>query len=132
MSEKERDRHRSKGIFTVTQLSYTFRPRRTPKRAKNPAKPHHFALQALAIRENTVYIHGTPELPECKNRVYLDIEGLPDRGFYYLIGALIVTEERETFHSFWADTESDQPHLSPVRRSYFPAARLTRFSLRRL
>ncbi len=108
MSEKERARHRSKGIFTVTQLSYTFRPRRTPKRAKSPAKPHHFALQALAIRENTVYIHGTPELPECKNRVYLDIEGLPDRGFYYLIGALIVTDERETFHSFWADTESDQ------------------------
>ena len=108
MSEKERSRHRSKGIFTVTQLSYTFRPRRTPKRAKNPVKPHHFALQALAIRENTVYIHGTPELPECKSRVYLDIEGLPDRGFYYLIGALIVTEERETFHSFWADTESDQ------------------------
>ncbi len=108
MSEKERARHRSKGIFTVTQLSYTFRPRRTPRRAKNPAKPHHFALQALAILENTIYIHGTPELPECKSRVYLDIEGLPDRGFYYLIGALIVTEERETFHSFWADTESDQ------------------------
>lgn len=108
MSEKERARHRSKGIFTVTQLSYTFRPRRAPKRAKNPAKPHHFALQALAIRENTIYIHGTPELPECKSRVYLDIEGLPDRDFYYLIGALIVTEERETFHSFWADPESDQ------------------------
>lgn len=108
MSGKERARHRSKGIFTVTQLSYTFRPQRTPKRAKDRAKPHHFALQALAIRENTVYIHGTPELPECKSRVYLDIEGLPDRGFYYLIGALIVTEERETFHSFWADTDSDQ------------------------
>ncbi len=108
MSEKERARHRSKGIFTVTQLSYTFRPRRTPKRAKNPAKPHHFALQALAIRENCVYIHGSPVLPECKSKVYLDIEGLPDRDFHYLIGALIVTEERETFHSFWADTESDE------------------------
>ena len=108
MSEKERARHRNKGIFTVTQLSHTFRPRRTPKRAKNPAKPHHFSLQALAIRENCVYIHGSPELPECKSRVYLDIEGLPDRDFHYLIGALIVTEERETFHSFWADTESDE------------------------
>ena len=49
MSAKERERHRSKGIFTIDQLSYTFRPRRTPKRTKNPAKPHHFALQALAI-----------------------------------------------------------------------------------
>jgi len=108
MSEKERSRHRNKGIFTVTQLSYTFRPRRTPKRAKNPAKPHHFSLQALAIRENMVYIHGTPELPQCNSQVYLDIEGLPDRNFYYLIGALVVCDGREKFHSFWAETESEQ------------------------
>lgn len=108
MSEKERAQHRSKGIFTVTQLSYTFRPRRTPKRAKNPAKPHHFSLRALAIRERCVYIHGSPILPECKSKVYLDIEGLPDRDFYYLIGALVVSDEGETFHSFWANTKSDE------------------------
>jgi hypothetical protein len=108
MSAKERERHRSKGIFTVNQLSYTFRPRRTPKRTKYPAKPHHFALQALAIRENTVYIHGTPEFPECKSQVYLDIEGMPDRDSYYLIGALVVADGQETFHSFWADTLAAQ------------------------
>lgn len=107
MSDKERARHRSKGIFTVTQLSYTFRPRRTPKRAKNPAKPHHFALQALAIREKCVYIHGTPTIPECTCQIFLDIEGLPDREFYYLIGALVVFEDHQSFHSFWADTKSD-------------------------
>ncbi len=111
MSEKERSRHRSKGIFTITQLSYTFRPRRTPKRAKNPAKPRYFALQALAIREDTIYIHGTPELPESISRVYLDIEGLPDREFNYLIGALIVTPGQEVFHSLWADAESDQASI---------------------
>jgi hypothetical protein len=33
-----------------------------------------------------------PEIPDCKTRVYLDIEGLPDREHYYLIGALIITE----------------------------------------
>ena len=108
MSEKERARHPSKGIFTVTQLSYTFKPRRPSKRAKNPAKPHHFALQALSIRENCVYIHGSPALPECKSKVYLDIEGLPDRDFHYLIGAWIVSEERESFHSFWADAKSEE------------------------
>jgi predicted RecB family nuclease len=108
MSAKERERHRSKGIFTVNQLSYTFRPRRTPKRTKYPAKPHYFALQALAIRENTVYIHGTPGFPECKSQVYLDIEGLPDRDSYYLIGALVVADAQETFHSFWADTLAEQ------------------------
>jgi predicted RecB family nuclease len=111
MSEKERKKLHSKGIFTVTQMSYTFRPRRTPKRAKNPAKPRYLALQALAIRENTVYIHGTPTLPQAKTEVYLDIEGLPDRDFYYLIGALIVSHGHEVFRSFWADTQSDEPAI---------------------
>ena len=108
MSAKERERHRSKGIFTVNQLSYTFRPRRIPKRTKHPAQPHHFALQALAIRENKVYIHGTPEIPECKTQVYLDIEGLPDRDSYYLIGAFVVADGQESFQSFWADTVANQ------------------------
>jgi predicted RecB family nuclease len=108
MTEKERSRHRGKGIFTVNQLSYTFRPRRTPKRAKNLAKPHYLALQALSIRENTVHIHGNPQLPESKSKVYLDIEGMPDSEFYYLIGALVVSDGQETFHAFWADQNSDE------------------------
>jgi predicted transposase YbfD/YdcC len=61
MSAKERQKLRSKDIFIVTQLSYTFRSGRTPKRAKNPAKPRDLALQALAIRDNTVYIQRTVE-----------------------------------------------------------------------
>ena len=108
MSAKERQTLRSRGVFTVTQLSYLFRPRRTPKRAKNPARPRYLALQALALRENPVYIHGTPTLPQSKTRVYLDIEGLPDRDFHYLIGILVVSEEHETFQSFWADTQADE------------------------
>lgn len=109
MKEKERARLRSKGIFTVNQFSYTFRPRRTPKRAKNPARPHYLALQALSIRENTIYLHGDPQLPDSGSRVYLDIEGLPDSEFYYLIGALVVSEGCETFQTFWADQKSDEP-----------------------
>ncbi len=109
MTENERARHRSKGIFTVKQLSYTFRPRKTPKRAKNPAQPRYMALQALAIRENTVYLHGHPQLPSSKTQVYLDIEGLPDSESYYLIGALVVSGGTKTFHSFWADHKSDEP-----------------------
>jgi predicted RecB family nuclease len=108
LTDMERSHHRSKGIFTVTQLSYTFRPRKTSKRAKNPAKPHYFALQALAIRENTVYIHGSPRLPESKTEIYFDIEGLPDDDFYYLVGVLVVAEGRETFHSFWADSRTEE------------------------
>jgi predicted RecB family nuclease len=111
ITEDERTRYRSKGIFTVTQLSYTFRPRRTPKRAKNPGRVRYPALQALAIRENTVYINGNASLPDSKAQVYSDIEGLPDNDSYYLIGALVVCEGQETFHTFWADRESDEPAL---------------------
>jgi predicted RecB family nuclease len=111
ITEIERSRYRSKGIFTVMQLSYTFRPRRTPKRAKNPGKPRYNALQALAIRESTVYIHGTPQLSASKAQVYLDIEGLPDSDSYYLIGVLIVFGGQETFHSFWADQASQEPEI---------------------
>ncbi|MBI5049594.1 MAG: TM0106 family RecB-like putative nuclease, partial [Nitrospirae bacterium] len=111
MPEKERNRQRSKGIFTVTQFSHTFRPHRTPKRAKNPAKPHYLALQALSIRENKIHIHGNPQLPDSKVRVYLDIEGLPDSAFYYLIGVLVVSDGQETFHTFWADQKSDETKI---------------------
>jgi predicted RecB family nuclease len=109
ISEDERNRHHSKGIFTVKQLSYTFRPRRTPKRAKKSAKPRYHALQALAIRENTIYIHGSIMLPDSKAQVYLDIEGIPDNDSYYLVGALIVSEGQETFQWFWADQKSEEP-----------------------
>jgi predicted RecB family nuclease len=109
VSEDERGRYRSKGIFTVKQLSYTFRPRRTPKRAKNPARPRYPALQALAIRENTVYVHGSPTLANSKTQVYLDIEGIPDSESYYLIGILIVSEGQEVFRSFWADHPAEEP-----------------------
>jgi predicted RecB family nuclease len=108
VSEDERARNRSKGIFTVKQLSYTFRPRRTPKRAKNPARPRYPALQALAIRENTVFVHGSPKLPNSKTKVYLDIEGIPDSDSYYLIGTLIVSEDQEVFRSFWSDRTTEE------------------------
>ena len=111
ITEKERTRLRGKGIFTVTQLSYTFRPRKARKRAKNPADPHYCALQALSIRENTIHIHGNPQIHTPEARVYLDIEGLADNAFYYLIGALVVADGQETFHSFWANEKSEEARI---------------------
>jgi predicted RecB family nuclease len=107
MTSKEMTRHNSKGIFTVKQLSYTFRSRRPAKR-QTQQFPHSFALQALALRENKVHVHGDPTLTLSPTQVYLDIEGLPDRGFYYLIGALVVTGQSQEYHCFWANDENDQ------------------------
>jgi len=51
---------------------------------------------------------GDPILTLPRTQVYLDIEGLPDRGVYYLIGVLIVTAQSQHYHCFWADAENDQ------------------------
>jgi predicted RecB family nuclease len=101
-----------KGIFTLHQYSLTFRSRRLPKRVKNPSTPRHFALQARALRENKVYIHGHPTLPTAETSIYLDIEGIPSRScYFYIIGVLIVTESGELYRCFWADDKSDQPDI---------------------
>ena len=98
-----------KGIFTLHQYSYTFRPRRSPKRVKNPSKPRYFALQARALRDNKVYIHGSPTLPVTGTSIYVDIEGIPGRrSYYYLFGTLVVTEAVQSYQSFWANDRSDQ------------------------
>src|SRR3972149_2122907 len=61
MTEKERKKFHSKGIFTVTQLSYTFRPRRRPKRQPDKREKYHHALKALAIREKKIHVAGRAE-----------------------------------------------------------------------
>jgi predicted RecB family nuclease len=50
LTDNERTRLNGRGIFTVNQLSYKFRPRRREKRlAATPEKYHH-SLRALALR----------------------------------------------------------------------------------
>jgi predicted RecB family nuclease len=108
MSAKERQKLRSKGIFTVTQLSYTFRPRRRPKCLRNKREKYHYSLKALAIRQKKIHIVGSPDLKIEGTPVYLDVEGLPDRDFYYLIGVRIGNGESTVQHSLWADTIEDE------------------------
>ena len=108
ISEKDRQRLRSKGIFTVTQLSYTFRPRRRRRELRGKQEKHHHSLRALAIRENKIHAVGIPDLKLEGTPVFLDVEGLPDRDFYYLIGIRIQAAEGSVQHSFWADDAKEE------------------------
>ncbi len=108
ISESEIAKHNRNGIFTVNQLSYTFRYRRPSKRAKRPAKPHNFSLQALALRTKKVHVHGKPSISEADSAIYFDVEGLPDSDFHYLIGMLRVQEDAAEYQSFWAESEQEQ------------------------
>jgi len=108
LSGKEIDTLNKRGIFSVTQYSYTFRPRRAKKLMAQKIVKHHHSLNALAIRTQTVYIAGKPELPTAPTRVYLDVEGLPDENFYYLIGIIVDDGTNVTAHSFWANDKSEE------------------------
>ena len=111
MSAKERRKFNSKGIFTVTQLSYTFRARRRPKRLAGKCEKYHHSLKALAIREQKIYIVGSPELKIEGTPVYLDFEGLLDRDFYYLIGLWIRDGDIAHHHSLWANDVVDEKRI---------------------
>jgi predicted RecB family nuclease len=111
MTEKERRKLHDKGIFTVTQLSYTFRPRRRPKRLRAKPEQYRHSLRALAIRQKKVHIMGNPEMKIEGTPVYIDVEGLPDRDFYYLIGLRFGSGDSAAQYSLWADGVDDERRI---------------------
>jgi predicted RecB family nuclease len=111
LGEKEVKGYARKGILTLTQLAHTFRPRRKGKRAVPRTHHRYHALQAMAIRDKRVYLFGTPEVPVAPVQIYLDIEGLPDEGFVYLIGMTVVEGGTERHLAFWADSRDQEPEM---------------------
>jgi predicted RecB family nuclease len=111
MSEKEIKHHSRKGIFTVTQLAHTFRPRRKGKHTTPRTQRRDHALHALALRDKRIYVLGTPQLPHRPVRIYLDIESNPEAGFVYLIGMITVENGTETPYSFWADHKDQESDI---------------------
>src|SRR5262245_16709096 len=111
LGEKEVMRYARKGILTLTQLAHTFRPRRKGKRAPRTTHHRYHALQALAIRDKRIYVLGAPELPDSSVKVFLDVEGVPDAGFIYLIGMSVVEGEVEKRFSLWADNKEQEQSI---------------------
>jgi len=101
--------YEKKGLFTVKQLSYTFKPRKRKKRTKNPStvtyKPK---LRTLAIREQKTYLQEVPDLTRQPIELFLDIEAIPDQDFTYLISLLVSENETTTYYPFWADSKTDE------------------------
>src|SRR5215470_7544134 len=101
-----------KGIFTVKQLSYLFKPRKPKKRSRKPPPvTHKVELQALAIREKKIYLQELPTLSRQHVELFVDMEGIPDKGLYYLVGLLVCQGDTTEHHAFWADTDQDERHM---------------------
>lgn len=111
IGEKEIRNLGRKGILTLTQLAHTFRPKRKGKRQERRTGRHFYALKALAIRDKKIYVLGTPTLPDSLVHVYLDIEGVPDKGFVYLIGLTVVSGAGEERFSLWADGKDQEGEI---------------------
>jgi predicted RecB family nuclease len=112
MTPKLIRKYQKKGIFTITQLSYLYKPRRRRKK-KATSLPLSFKveLQALAIRTNKIYLHETPMISKQPIELFLDVEGIPDQGFDYLIGLVIQNGNDVSSHSFWADSVEDEAKI---------------------
>jgi predicted RecB family nuclease len=115
MTGKERAKCNAKGTSTITQLSYGYRPRRrkrTRRDAEHSAKsPERTApivrndhkLKALAIKKNQIHVVGAPSIKISGVPIFLDVEGMPDRDFYYLVGLRYAYGGKQVERSFWAD-----------------------------
>jgi predicted RecB family nuclease len=115
MTGKERAKCNAKGVFSITQLSYGYRPRRrkrnrpdaesskkSGKRAALMVRNDH-KLKALAVKKNQIHVVGAPSLKFDGTPTFLDVEGMPDRDFYYLIGLRFESGGEHVERSFWAD-----------------------------
>jgi predicted RecB family nuclease len=104
---KEIEQQNNRGIFSVKQLSYTFRPKKNPYRRRKFLPE----LKALAIREEKVFIQKLPELEKKEVEIFFDIESIPDKNFYYLIGVIVKTDTSQTEHSFWANDVTEEQDI---------------------
>ena len=112
MTPKVAAKYQKKGIFTLTQLSYVYRPRRRPKKSLGKLlTPFNVELQALAIREKKIYLHERPTLVQQPVELFLDIEGIPDQDFNYLLGVMVKKGDKTTMHSFWADGHDEESRI---------------------
>ena len=111
LTEKERVNLKRKGIFTVHQLSYTFRPRRRARRIANRPEKYSHSLKSLAIREGKTHVVGEPGLPMDGTPVFFDVEGIPDRDFYYLIGIRLEVQPTVVRYHLWANETSEEESI---------------------
>ena len=108
MTPKLMEKYHKKGIFTVTQLSYVFSPKRRRRKSRKSASRFNIELQALALRTRKIYVHELPSIPEYHTELFLDIEGVPDCAMSYLVGLVVSTSGHFDQYSLWADSPAEE------------------------
>ncbi|NQX84896.1 MAG: TM0106 family RecB-like putative nuclease [Flavobacteriaceae bacterium] len=109
ISQKKIIQLERKGIFTVKQLSYLYKPRKR-KKNKNLSNESIFKpeIQALAIRTNKIFLKEIPKINIANFFYIIDIESIPDSNLFYLFGILEVKKGKHNYFPFWSDTKEDE------------------------
>jgi predicted RecB family nuclease len=125
MTSKDRTKAIARGISTISQLSYNYRPRRR-RRSKPAAEPaartvdgahvrpparHDIKLKALAIKKGRIHVVGSPFLKLQGVPIFIDVEDMPERSFYYLVGLRFESGTRAGERTFWADTPEEERRM---------------------
>lgn len=125
MTTKDRSKALAKGILTISQLSYGYRPRRR-RRTKpdaeravrsndaahvRPPARHDNKLKALAIKKGCIHVVGAPAMKLDGVSTFIDVEGIPDSDSYYIVGLRFESNEGPVEHSFWADGPEDEREM---------------------
>jgi hypothetical protein len=115
MTAKERAKCNAKGVFSITQLSYGYRPRRRKRKRPDaessnksgkratPIVRNDHKLKALAVKKDQIHVVGAASIKLDGTPTFLDVEGMPDRDFYYLVGLRFERGGEYVERSFWAD-----------------------------
>jgi predicted RecB family nuclease len=122
MTAKERAKSNARGVFTIAQLSYGYRPRRRKRtrpdaesskisNRRTPLIRNDHKLKALAVKKKQIHVVGAPSLTVNGTPTFLDVEGMPDRHFYYLIGLRFPSGGEHVERSFWADGLDDERQM---------------------
>jgi len=82
MKPREIEQNNNRGIFSVKQLSYTFRHKKSPYRRRKYLPE----LKALAIREQKVFIQKLPELEKKETEIFLILKEFQIGIFFILSG----------------------------------------------
>lgn len=111
MTPKRLKFYNQKGIFTIQQLSYLFKPPKKSKKLRLLIR-HRLEIQALAIRNKKIYLQYKPEkINENDVELFIDFEGITDESYYYLFGVLVSTGGTAQYCSFWADSKADEKFM---------------------
>jgi predicted RecB family nuclease len=123
MTPKHRAKSYAKGISTISQLSYGYRPRRRKRTVPNleraaksitrgpPPAKNDQKLKALAIKKCQIHVVGVPSLIIEGTPTFVDVEGMPDRDFYYLIGVRFEVNGKTVEQSLWADEPDGEQEI---------------------